>query len=325
MSKDFLSSPSMNEIGFWFEPIFTHTSQIQQNTIRTISDVITFPTKKATFWWWDINISLLPSDNTGRYIDYKWVRIPIHIDNTAKWVHNITLVQDRIRFRIVEHILSITGGLNIDYNIAINWANNMPTEHNCIEDYLIKIQDNIVDTWKEIEYFTVNEPVKINGPKGSYIILIPAKDGEKKMTIDLSLSHATKSIGNQRIVIDIDDEMFSRLASARTNAYWLRQKLLFHSNKIPFLNNFFSISTNNVFMFNKEKNINPKDDIKMREKNIYLELVFHEVLDKLGARWLWMQDGKRFCGTIITYKASHDLDLDLIQAIEQWHISTTSI
>ncbi len=178
--REVITKPTMDEVWFWFPINFKYVSDIQHQTIRTIDKTINFPTKRATFWGKDINITLSPCYDGKRYIEYKWEKIPIHIDNAAKWLHSITLIQNKTRFKIVEHLLSITWWLNIDYNIEIEWADNMPTERNCIQEYFHSIQDNIVDTGEKIEYFTVKEPIKINAKNGAYIILLPAKQGEKK-------------------------------------------------------------------------------------------------------------------------------------------------
>jgi len=298
---------------------------------KTIADIIEFWYFRSTFWW-ESNISFHPTQNTFcSVIAKKWKQIPIELDNISSAHHRLEVVEwKETKLNILEHISSISSALGVNFNIDIKWANSWPTLEDSIHLFASKINESLVKQEKDFKYFTVEKPTKIDfcDKRWAYIMLFP-DNWDNKLILDLSIKYPWKSIWEQRIVFEVNDEDYLQYVSkARTNAFWTNEKLLkiLNSKFLPtnyIRNNFLDFWYDNVLAFNENKIINPKDNFT-REDWIYAEVLYHNILDILWVLWI---DSKldwetwfRFTWKVVTFANSHEHDLKVMNMMKNWDI-----
>lgn len=301
---------------------FEHQStQKTQTVIRTTKQALILYNWLSLFFPKKIKIFLLPYLKWERYIQLNWRRIPLSINNLWLGLHHLQVSKKDTKIWPIEHILAISWGLNIFFNLLIEWWDSIPNLPDWISTHIKQIFYDIIDTDEEIKYFTVKEPTLIEYSNGSYIALYP-DNWDKKLTIDLMIDYPDKNIKKQRIIVDIDDELFKIISWARTSSY-NRTKLLLLVEKYPCLRKTINLWLDNVFAFDKDKLVNPKEQFQTNWT--YLELVFHEIIDKLWIWWVDLNSKKRFVWKIVTYKSSHKTDLDMLKKIDNWEITLDNI
>ncbi len=308
-------------------PVFDNTwkGKVIADT-KTLVEEINFPNQETTFWKKDISITLSPTTNLSNTLFLNWEKVDLNLDNSIVKNHQIIIVLKNTKFKIIEHILWISTWLWVTFDVHINWWDSFPTKENLIYE----ISKQIIKTdiiWKEknAKTFTVSEPTKIIFPwkQNSYIMLLP-DEWEWKLIFDKVISYPWKSIWTQRIVCEINDEVFlNYISKARTNAPWLRWKLFKIWKYLPVYKRFYNITPDSVFIFSKNKLKNPYPDF-FNDNWDYTELVFHNILDILWAFWLdlnlFNEKWYRFVWKIVSYKNSHSDDIEMLKLIKNGKI-----
>ena len=299
-------------------------------TSNTLSNQIIFWDFQWSFWWKN-NISLLPTENQFcSVIDWRW-KIPIELDNISSARHRLEVVEWwQTKLNILEHIMSASAALWVNFEIDIKWVNTWPTLESSINLFASKISKNLEKQDKDFKYFTVEKPVKIefSWKRWAYIMLYP-DDWSNKLILDLSIKYPWKSIWEQRIVFEVNDKDYLKYVSkARTNAFWRNQKILslINSDFSPtnfIRGNFLNFWYDNVCAFNEDKIINPKKDF-IGSNWIYTEVIYHNVLDLLWALWIdskidW-ENWYRFLWKVVAFANSHEQDLEVMNMMKNWDI-----
>lgn len=156
--------------------------------------------------------------------------------------------------------------------------------------------------------FTVAEPTRIDfeNKRGSYAILLPA-EGNHELIIDVMVSYSG-AIATQRARVKVTEDVMQRyVAGARTPSYGFRRKLLHILDVAPSLQKIVNIDTSKTVSIDQRGIINPRTEYEFNGAN--LELLMHEVLDKLGAYGIPLHGGARFVGTIMVFATGHGHDL----------------
>lgn len=132
------------------------------------------------------------------------------------------------------------------------------------------------------------------------------------------------AIGTQRARVKINDEVIQRyIAGARTPSYGFRRKLMSILDTLPVLQRIVNIDSSRTVSIGKKGIENPRSEYDFRGINI--ELLMHEVLDKLGAYGIPLQGGARFVGTVMVFSAGHGHDLSVMRAMQNGDIKTKRI
>ena len=279
-----------------------------------------------------LHILLEPTQNPYTSIVYQGQTIPInldHIDLTQK--HTISVLKWDTRFKTLEHISSVSSALRVHFDIHISWDDNWPFPTNSMSDFAEKILANKTEANMPMKYFTVDQSVKIqfDNKLGSYIILMP-DNGTQTLSLDIMVDYPGSSIGKQRIITDINPDIFmDKISWARTNAYGSRQRILWRLNTFPFLKNLsHNFDYQNVFAFTKSRLINPKPEF-FTESGIYSEVMYHAVMDMLWALAIDIKrentPGHRFVWRIITFANSHENDIAMLRMLESGEIPTHTV
>ncbi|MFU8779603.1 MAG: UDP-3-O-acyl-N-acetylglucosamine deacetylase [Kiritimatiellia bacterium] len=214
--------------------------------------------------------------------------------------------------RMVEHIVALKY-LGLD-NVLIRLDSGDPPLFERSSMDLVEALDRacIVQQHEPARVFSVKEPVSITASNGGFLTFLPAQDGNRRLTVDCAVNFAT-AIGKQRIRFDVNPETFRHGAAARTNTHMWMMLYCKTVGKLFADTRNLGYSLDNILVAGPRHYVN-KPLLVHNGKS--LEAVWHRaVLDLLAA--VALIDLGRFAGHIISYKAGHTLDCDMIRLLYQ--------
>ncbi len=210
--------------------------------------------------------------------------------------------------RMVEHIIALRAGLALD-NLTLRTDSGDPPlfERGNLDLVEAVHRARIVETDRPARFVTVREPVTYSGGRGDFLTLLPAEPGERGLRIDCAIDFHS-AIGRQRILFDVTPDTFAHGAQARTNAPFnlyvytkTLGKLFADSRRLGY-------TTKNILIHGKTHYWN---EAKMLHEGRSLEAVWHRAtLDLLAA--LALIDLGRFAGTVVSFRAGHTQDVQLV-------------
>lgn len=300
---------------------------------RTLQQAIKFPDKIDTILGLPIDITLRPcgwQELTCTIIDGKIKKefIPFNPNTVLSGTNRFNLETEKYRFEVIEHIVGVLTWLNmkgVDIHIDISkWGISWPSEITWQEEYARALFGNSeTSPSNNSKYFTVNTPINFDfwGKRSTRVSFLPAKSGEEgKCFIDINVNYDEASIGwKKRMIFDTaDTETFlERVAPSRTPSYGMRRRLLNTwwplrpiVSRIPWIPR--GLERNAALQIFPDCIGNPQDryrDLDGEQGTEWMELLYHEVLDKLGALWIDFFQGGTFSGTIVFEQSSHDTDM----------------
>lgn len=240
--------------------------------------------------------------------------IEVSVRNIWTTARNIVLCSGSPHnyMRMVEHIVALKY-LGLD-NVLIRLDSGDPPLFDRSSMDLVEALDRagIVQQAEPARVVTVKEPVSITAPNGSFLTFLPARDGSRRLTVDCAINFAT-AIGKQRIRFDVNPQTFRHGAAARTNTnMWMMLycktvgKLFADTRNLGY-------TLNNILVAGPRRYINTP---LLQHNGKSLEAVWHRaVLDLLAA--VALIDQGRLAGHLISYKAGHTLDCDMIRLLYQ--------
>ncbi|MDA3799246.1 MAG: UDP-3-O-acyl-N-acetylglucosamine deacetylase [Kiritimatiellae bacterium] len=258
-----------------------------------------------------------PSTDFGWWFDRtdKPKALPIHVSVNSIWTtrRNIVLSAGAPSnyMRMVEHIVALRVGLGLD-NVTIKVDSGDPplfdeSSLGMVEEIL---KAGIVPTKKKAKIVTVKEPVTLGGPNGSFLTIFPAKKGEPKLSIDCAVDF-DNCMGKQRIQFDVTKDIFKYGSSARTNANMSMLLGAYTIGKLFADTRNLGYNTKNIVIAGPWCYMNKG---RLAHKGKILEPVWHRAaLDLLAA--IALIDRGRLAGKIVSYKAGHALDVDMMSEL----------
>jgi len=268
---------------------------------RARRTLIFTPDPQAGGWWFD------RTDLT----DHLPIKVSIHTVWTTE--RNIVLCSGSPRnyMRMVEHIIALKTGLGLDCVTVKMDSGDPPLFDRGSLDLVEAIEEaGLVTLPSPPTYLTVREPVSLMGPNGSFLILRPCRDGRPVLRVDCAVDFPN-AIGRQRLRVTLTPERFRYAAQARTNC--TRAQMLFCKT----IGQLFADTRNlgytrhNILIAGPKRYVN---EPRMIVHGKSLEAVWHRFgLDLLAA--VALIDGGRFCGEILSWKAGHTLDVQMIRAL----------
>ena len=262
-------------------------------------------------------LTFLPGVERGWFFDRTDLpeSLPIPVSANTVWttVRNIVLCSGSPHnyIRMVEHIVALKVGLGID-NVLVRMDSGDPPlfDHSSMD--LVKAFEEAGTTYARQAAPVVSgkEPVTIVGSNGSFLTLLPAENGNRGLCIDCAVDFRS-AIGKQRIRLDVTPRTFRHGALARTNTTF---GMLLYSRTIGKI--FADVrnlgyNRRNILIAGRWRYFNRP--LLMHEGKS-LEAVWHRAtLDLLAA--VALIDRGRLAGTIISYKAGHALDVQLMQTL----------
>lgn len=252
-------------------------------------------------WWF--NRSDLPRDlATKASVRNVWT--------TGSIVSNIVLRSGAPHnyVRMVEHTIAMRLGLCLDHAMISLDSGDPPLFERGSLD-LIDAAENagIVETGKPARFVTVKEPVSIVNPNGSFLVLRPCEGPKPRLTLDCALDFPT-FIGKQRIRFAVTPSTFKTGAEARTNTSATKRLYCQTIGRLFADIRNLGYTHDNILVAAKNRYINTP---RLVYDGTSLEAVWHRAaLDLLAA--LALIDTGRFVGHVESFKAGHQLDVNMV-------------
>ncbi len=213
--------------------------------------------------------------------------------------------------RMVEHIVALKVGMGID-DLVIRMDSGDPPLFDVGSLALVEAVERGGLARQPLKpvYVTVSEPVTLQGPRGGFLTFRPCVDFKPSLRIDCAVDFPT-AIGRQRIRIALNPSLFRHAAQARTNCS--RSQMLYTRTigKLFADTRNLGYTATNILIAGKRGYVN---EPAMMHNGKSLEAVWHRMaLDLLAA--VALIDTGRFCGEILSYKAGHTLDVQMIRQL----------
>lgn len=241
--------------------------------------------------------------------------LPIQVSVVNVWTtaRNIVLCcgSPHNYLRMVEHIVALRLGLGVD-NLLIRTNTGDPPLFDRGSMDLVEAFERagIATMPQSARFVTVREPVAVAGGHGSFLLVRPARPGAPRLDIDCAVDFDS-AIGQQRLKVRITPETFRHGAVARTNCPL--GMVLYAATVGKLFADIRNIGYNsrNILIAGKRRYLNPP---RLIHNGKALEPVWHRaMLDLLAA--IALIDKGRFVGDIVSYKAGHTLDVNLVRLL----------
>lgn len=229
-------------------------------------------------------------------------------------VNNIVLKRpgDKSNYmRLTEHIIAARIGLDID-NMLITVDSDDPPLFDLGSAPIVEALEKVekVRTKELCRYFTVKETVSAVWPSGAFITIAPQEEGSLNMKVDCAINFPN-AIGRQRISFAVDEDNFKMGCNARTNCSLKHAILCKTIGKFLPQTRHLGYNRKNILVAGTKKYFN-RARLKYRGKS--LEAVWHRATLDLLAAFALIDEG-RFVGDVISYKANHKFDVELIKEL----------
>lgn len=258
-----------------------------------------------------------PSEQSGWWINRAdqpdSLNIGVGVGNVWTTARNIVLRSGSPHnyLRMVEHIIALKVGMGLDNVLLKVNSGDPPLFDRSSMDLVEGVEDiGIIDTDKKAVYVGVKEPVTIVGNHGSFLTIFPPENGSRELYIDCAIDFKT-AIGKQRIRFPVNRDTFRTGAFARTNA---PLSMMLYCKTIGQLfadTRRLGYTSQNILIAGPWGYFNAP---RLMYDGKSLEAVWHRsTLDLLAA--IALIDKGRLAGTVISYKAGHALDVDMVAAM----------
>lgn len=262
-------------------------------------------------------LHFLPSPKEGWWLEREDVNdsLPtlVSVRNVWTTVRNIVLRSGSPHnyLRMVEHIVALKVGMGLDNVIIRTDSGDPPLFERSSMDLVEAVERaGIVAQDRPAVYVAVKEPVSIGGPNGSFLTFLPPERGSKSLSVDCAVDFKT-AIGRQRIRFDVNRDTFRYGAAARTNTTFSMMMYCKTLGQLFADTRNLGYNTRNILIAGKTRYHN---EAKLQHNGRSLEAAWHRAtLDLLAA--IALIDVGRFAGRVISYKAGHALDVDLVREL----------
>jgi len=223
--------------------------------------------------------------------------IKVGVKNANRTSREISLKDNDVEIRTVEHLLAALTGLGIDnIEIVVN-GNEIPIGDGSAKHFVELLKDEIISQNKPKGVFSPDEPLW-SSLNDKHIVLLPAD--EFRITYTIDFNHPVMKTQFASFVIT--KEVFEReIAPARTFGFLQELESLYAQGLVK------GGSLENAIVIGEDRILN--DNLRFDN-----ELVRHKILDLIGDFSLI---GMPILGHIIAVKSGHELNLKLAEKIEE--------
>ncbi|HPG01375.1 MAG TPA: UDP-3-O-acyl-N-acetylglucosamine deacetylase [Kiritimatiellia bacterium] len=213
--------------------------------------------------------------------------------------------------RMVEHIIALKAGMAID-NVLIKIDAGDPPLFNRGSMDLVEAFDEagVKEVDAPAKYFTVRETVSVVSPSGSFLIIQPCDPARPELTLDCAVDFTT-AIGQQRIRVPINARNFRMGAEARTNTSYAKMLYVSTIGQIFADTRNLGYSRENILIASRKGYVN---EPRLIHEGKSLEAAWHRATLDLLAAIALIEEGQ-FAGHVISYKAGHGLDVEMIRQL----------
>ena len=266
-----------------------------------------------------------PAPNDGWWFDRtdlpESLPIGVSVKNVWTTARNIVLRSGSPHnyMRMVEHVVALKVGMGLD-NVVISMDSGDPPlfDRSSLDMVEAVERAGIVGTGWPAPYVTVKEPVSVVASNGSFLVFLPAEGGSHRLEVDCAIDFRS-AIGKQRIRFRSTGSAFRHAALARTNTTLAKMIYCKTIGKVFADVRNLGYTTKNILVAGPRRYFNKPGLV---HEGRSLEAVWHRAaLDLLAA--VALIDRGRFAGTIISYKAGHALDVQMVQLLYRHHLLET--
>lgn len=293
----------------------------------TIAEPVTVTGPGTFFGKADRTITLMPTEQQGWWFDRVDLpdALPVKVSVRNVWttgsvVSNIVLRSGvpQNYIRLVEHIIALRMGMGI-HNVIIRIDSGDPPLFNKGSLDLVEAfeQAGAIPQSRPPRYVTVKETVTVAGPHGSFLTMAPPTDRRPTLKVDCAVDFKT-AIGRQRIRFPLNYTNFRRGAQARTNTTFFKMLYCKTAGKLFADIRNLGYNKENVLIAGKFGYYN-KPGLMHNHKS--LEAVWHRAILDLLAALALIEEGL-FAGEVISYKAGHWLDVQMIHLLYKYNLLT---
>jgi len=265
-------------------------------------------------------VTIEPAEMQGWWFERTDVRdaLPFAVSPRNVWttgdvVSNIVLRAGPTHnyVRMVEHIIALRAGLAVD-NVLIKIDAGDPPLFSRGSMDLVEAFDaaGVREVDAPARYCTVRERVSIVSPGGSFLIIDPCDPARPELTLDCAVDFPT-AIGKQRIRVPVNPRNFRMGAEARTNTSYAKMLYVRTIGQIFADTRNLGYTHENILIASRKGYVN---EPRLMHEGKSLEAAWHRATLDLLAAIALIEDGL-FAGHVISYKAGHGLDVELIRQL----------
>ncbi|TGJ98560.1 UDP-3-O-(3-hydroxymyristoyl)glucosamine N-acyltransferase [Leptospira langatensis] len=261
---------------------------------------------KATFENKPSQVSISPKQNGKSTFSWNGKSYDLDPGKCIKGNHNIQLGE----VKVIEHPLAwmLAFGLYADFSLE---EASLPTFDYCDRVYMEGAKDNLKEIGKR-NPISVSSPFALVWEKG-YCIIEPSEDN--KFMIDHQVAYPGETIGNSRIEMEFNSEVFSFFGDARTTAFRTKKDAEnFYQIGLAGGLKDYPFTLENVLLLDEDKIYNPRE--KFVHEGYNYEFLCHEIIDIVS--WLRFAEEEyegRFVGRMTTFLFDHHKQIDIAQFV----------
>ncbi len=243
--------------------------------------------------------------------------LPIYVSVKNVWTtaRNIVLCSGSPHnyMRMVEHIVALKAGMGVDNLIIDVQSGDPPLFDRSSMDLVEAVESaRLVKTGREAVYVTVKEPVTMAAPNGGFLTFVPAENKRRHLEVDCAVDF-NNAMGRQRIRFLVNRATFRHGAFARTNTnLWMMLYCKTVGKIFADVRNL-GYTMRNILVAGPHYYFNQP---RLVYNGKALEAVWHRATLDLLAVVALIDEG-RFAGKIISYKAGHAVDVQMIKELYQ--------
>ncbi len=248
------------------------------------------------------NVRLIPSTEKGIYFklhkDGEAFILDLSSKNVKDAMNQVTIGNDIVSIKLVEHLLSAFHGLGITNCIVESFSSELPGMDGSSYPFVNAIKDcGIVDLDETLNIFKLPFPVWV-GDEDSYLLSIP----NDELIIDYTHKSKYKAIGEQSFCLTLNEENYIKeISKARTFGFIEDHEKLLNRGICK------GSSFDNTLVMSRDKILSP--DLRFIN-----EPARHKILDIIGDLYILSVPIK---AKIIAKNSSHRLDIELVKKLEK--------
>ena len=287
---------------------------------RTIARPVTIKGPGTFFGKSVRTVTLEPTDLEGWWFDRIDLpnNLPVRVSIRNVWTTGVVVSNIVLRsgsphnyLRMVEHMIALKLGTGIDNLMIRIDSGDPPLFDRGSMDLLEAIESaGIQELDRPVQYVTVKEKVTVASPGGSFLTLAPCTSAQPVLNIDCAIDFKT-AIRKQRIRFPVTPANFKIGAEARTNTSAMKMLYCSTIGKLFADIRNLGYTMDNILVAGRFCYYN-KPRIVHDGKS--LEAAWHRAALDLLAALALMEEGM-FAGNVVSYKAGHSLDVDMVQQI----------
>jgi UDP-3-O-acyl-N-acetylglucosamine deacetylase len=213
--------------------------------------------------------------------------------------------------RMVEHMVALKVGMGID-NLLIRIGSGDPPLFNRGSLDLVEALESAgtQEVQRRVRFFTVKEKVTVCSPDGAFLTLAPCEPAKPALHVDAAVDFKT-AIGQQRIRFPVNLKNFKYGAEARTNTTGAKMLYCMTVGKLFANIRNLGYTMENIVVAGRRRYYNVP---RLVHDNKSLEAAWHRAALDLLAAIALIEEGQ-FVGEVISYKAGHGLDVEMIRQL----------